>query len=62
MHCTFYAHVHVLFGFLNVSLDLRCDVKSQFLRHGQRYHRRANYLSPPPVERHEPLSDLKFIY
>lgn len=27
-------HVHVLLGFLDVSFDLRCNVKTQFLRHG----------------------------
>lgn len=44
-------HVHILFGFLNVSLDFRCNVKTQFLRHGQGNHGRANYFSSPSVEK-----------
>lgn len=45
-----HVHVHILFGFLNVSLDLRGNVKSQFLRHVQGNHGRANYFSLLPVD------------
>lgn len=40
-----YIHIHILFGFLNVSLDVRCNVKTQFLRHGEWHHGRADHFS-----------------
>lgn len=44
-------HVHILFGLLNVSLDLRCNVKTQFLRCSQGNHGRTHYFGFPPVEK-----------
>lgn len=46
-----YIHVHILFGSLYVSLDLRCDVKAQFLRHGQGNHGGANRFRSLPDEK-----------
>lgn len=46
-----YIHVHILFGSLYVSLDLRCNVKTQFLRHGQGNHGGANHFSSLPDEK-----------
>lgn len=50
-YTSFYTHVHVLFSILNVSLNFWCDVESQFLRHGQRNHGRADHLYVLPVEK-----------
>ena len=43
-------HVQILFGFLNVTLHLRGNVKTQFLRHGQGNHGRSHHVDPLPVK------------
>lgn len=53
-----YIHVHILFGFLDVTLHLWGNVETQFLRHGQRNHRGAHHLDPLPVKEHVIQSEL----
>ena len=43
-HGSLYLHVHVLFGILNVLLDLWSDVETQLLRHVKRDHGGADHL------------------
>lgn len=44
-----YVHVHILLGFLYVSLDLGRDVEAQLLRHAEWNHGRADHLRLLPA-------------